>query len=97
MGGEVVDVGAYIESVGGRLHGFWYAFGSHDGYNLWEARRRQRRGVRGARGAHLADGSLSEAARMDLGLGAWAARVLMAAALRTRSVRAAWWRATRPP
>ena len=28
---------AYIESVGGRLHGFWYAFGDHDGYNLWEA------------------------------------------------------------
>ncbi|CAL9515717.1 GYD domain-containing protein [Streptomyces sp. NPDC057838] len=28
---------AYIESVGGTLHGFWYAFGSHDGYNLWEA------------------------------------------------------------
>jgi uncharacterized protein with GYD domain len=28
---------AYIESVGGRLHGFWYAFGEHDGYNLWEA------------------------------------------------------------
>ena len=27
----------YIESVGGKLHGFWYAFGSHDGYNLWEA------------------------------------------------------------
>ncbi|MGY1834999.1 GYD domain-containing protein [Blastococcus sp. SYSU DS0510] len=27
----------YIESVGGRLHGFWYAFGSHDGVNLWEA------------------------------------------------------------
>jgi uncharacterized protein with GYD domain len=27
----------YIESVGGRLHGFWYAFGAHDGYNLWEA------------------------------------------------------------
>ncbi len=27
----------YIESVGGQLHGFWYAFGSHDGYNLWEA------------------------------------------------------------
>ena len=26
-----------IESVGGRLHGFWYAFGTHDGYNLWEA------------------------------------------------------------
>ena len=28
---------SYIESVGGRFHGFWYAFGSHDGYNLWEA------------------------------------------------------------
>lgn len=27
----------YIESVGGTLHGFWYGFGSHDGYNLWEA------------------------------------------------------------
>ena len=27
----------YIESVGGRLHGFWYAFGEHDAYNLWEA------------------------------------------------------------
>ncbi len=27
----------YIESVGGRLHGFWYAFGTHDGFNLWEA------------------------------------------------------------
>ena len=27
----------YIESVGGRLHGFWYAFGEHDGYTLWEA------------------------------------------------------------
>ena len=27
----------YIESVGGKLHGFWYAFGSHDGYTLWEA------------------------------------------------------------
>jgi uncharacterized protein with GYD domain len=21
---------AYIESVGGKLHGFWYAFGDHD-------------------------------------------------------------------
>jgi uncharacterized protein with GYD domain len=20
-----------------QLHGFWYAFGTHDGYNLWEA------------------------------------------------------------
>jgi uncharacterized protein with GYD domain len=28
---------AYIESVGGQLHGFWYAFGEHDGYTLWEA------------------------------------------------------------
>ena len=27
----------YIESVGGKLHGFWYAFGTHDGYCLWEA------------------------------------------------------------
>ena len=26
----------YIEAVGGKLHGFWYAFGDHDGYNLWE-------------------------------------------------------------
>jgi uncharacterized protein with GYD domain len=29
--------GSYIESVGGKLHGFWYAFGEHDGYTLWEA------------------------------------------------------------
>src|SRR5437763_1411619 len=28
---------SYIESNGGKLHGFWYAFGTHDGYNLWEA------------------------------------------------------------
>ena len=28
---------AYIESMGGKLHGFWYAFGTHDGYTLWEA------------------------------------------------------------
>jgi uncharacterized protein with GYD domain len=28
---------SYIESVGGKLHGFWYAFGAHDGLNLWEA------------------------------------------------------------
>jgi uncharacterized protein with GYD domain len=26
-----------IEAVGGKMHGFWYAFGNHDGYNLWEA------------------------------------------------------------
>jgi uncharacterized protein with GYD domain len=28
---------AYIESVGGKLHGFWYAFGAYDGLTLWEA------------------------------------------------------------
>jgi uncharacterized protein with GYD domain len=28
---------AYIESVGGKLHGFWYAFGEWDGVNVWEA------------------------------------------------------------
>src|SRR3712207_8331743 len=28
---------AYIESVGGELHGFWYAFGEYDGVTLWEA------------------------------------------------------------
>jgi uncharacterized protein with GYD domain len=28
---------SYIESVGGKLHGFWYAFGAHDGYTLLEA------------------------------------------------------------
>jgi len=28
---------SYIRSVGGKLHGFWYAFGSHDGYTVWEA------------------------------------------------------------
>lgn len=27
----------YIQAVGGELHGFWYAFGSYDGYCLWEA------------------------------------------------------------
>lgn len=27
----------YIEAVGGELRGFWYAFGDHDGYTLWEA------------------------------------------------------------
>ena len=27
----------YIESVGGKLRGFWYSFGTHDGYSLWEA------------------------------------------------------------
>jgi uncharacterized protein with GYD domain len=28
---------SYIESVGGKLQGFWYGFGTHDGYTLWEA------------------------------------------------------------
>ena len=28
---------AYIDSIGGRLHGFWYAFGEYDGVTLWEA------------------------------------------------------------
>jgi uncharacterized protein with GYD domain len=28
---------SYIESVGGQLHGFWYAFGEHDAYTLYEA------------------------------------------------------------
>ncbi len=27
----------YIESVGGKLHGFWYAFGAFEGYCIWEA------------------------------------------------------------
>jgi uncharacterized protein with GYD domain len=27
----------YIESVSGKLQGFWYAFGDHDGYTLCEA------------------------------------------------------------
>jgi uncharacterized protein with GYD domain len=27
----------YIQAVGGKLHGFWYAFGDHDAYTLWEA------------------------------------------------------------
>ena len=28
---------AYIEQVGGTLHGFWYGFGKYDGYALLEA------------------------------------------------------------
>jgi len=27
----------YIEAVGGKLHGFWYAFGDRDAYSVWEA------------------------------------------------------------
>ena len=26
-----------VEKLGGKLHGFWYAFGAHDGYLLIEA------------------------------------------------------------
>src|SRR3712207_7661760 len=28
---------AYIEGVGGSLHGFWYGFGEYDGYAILEA------------------------------------------------------------
>jgi uncharacterized protein with GYD domain len=28
---------SYIESVDGKLLGFWYAFGDCDGFTLWEA------------------------------------------------------------
>ena len=28
---------SYVESVGGSVHGFWYAFGEYDGYIVWEA------------------------------------------------------------
>jgi uncharacterized protein with GYD domain len=28
---------AYIEVVGGTLHGFWYGFGQYDGYAIFEA------------------------------------------------------------
>ena len=28
---------AYIEKVGGSLHGFWYGFGEYDGYAILEA------------------------------------------------------------
>ena len=27
---------SYMATVGGTLHGFWYAFGAHDGYALLE-------------------------------------------------------------
>jgi len=27
----------HIGAVGGTLHGFWYAFGAHDGYIVWDA------------------------------------------------------------
>ena len=28
---------AYLEQVGGTLHGFWYGFGEYDGYAILEA------------------------------------------------------------
>src|SRR5215207_4434265 len=28
---------AYIEQVGGSLHGFWYGFGEYDAYAIYEA------------------------------------------------------------
>ncbi|MDQ3663413.1 MAG: GYD domain-containing protein [Actinomycetota bacterium] len=28
---------AYIERIGGKLHGFWYAFGDYDAYSVVEA------------------------------------------------------------
>jgi uncharacterized protein with GYD domain len=28
---------AYVEGVGGSLHGFWYGFGEYDGYAIFEA------------------------------------------------------------
>ena len=28
---------AYLEQVGGTLHGFWYGFGQYDGYAIYEA------------------------------------------------------------
>jgi uncharacterized protein with GYD domain len=28
---------AYVEQVGGTLHGFWYGFGEHDGYAIFDA------------------------------------------------------------
>jgi len=30
-------IGFVANAVARLLHGFWYAFGAHDGYNLWEA------------------------------------------------------------
>ena len=30
-------VGRLLEAAGGKLHGYWYAFGDHDGYALGEA------------------------------------------------------------
>ena len=28
---------AYVEKIGGKLHGFWYAFGDYDAYSVVEA------------------------------------------------------------
>ncbi|MBA2596109.1 MAG: GYD domain-containing protein [Chloroflexota bacterium] len=27
----------YVEAIGGTMHGYWYAFGDHDAYALYEA------------------------------------------------------------
>jgi uncharacterized protein with GYD domain len=31
-----LEIGNMLESLGGKLHGFWYAFGEHDGYVVSE-------------------------------------------------------------
>jgi uncharacterized protein with GYD domain len=31
------EIGRLMEAAGGKLHGYWYAFGDHDGYALIEA------------------------------------------------------------
>src|SRR5688500_13095182 len=63
---------SYIESVGGKLHGFWYAFGVHDGFTLWEAPRqrvhgRGRAGAQRRRCAQLAGDDSSPHRRRDDG------------------------------
>jgi uncharacterized protein with GYD domain len=32
-----VAAAQYIEAVGGTMHGFWYAFGQHDAYSVYDA------------------------------------------------------------
>ena len=32
-----VALRSYLDSVGGTLHGFWYAFGSDDGFGVFDA------------------------------------------------------------
>jgi uncharacterized protein with GYD domain len=31
------EIGRLLEAAGGKLHGYWYALGDHDGYVLGEA------------------------------------------------------------